>query len=280
MIYVDVSSAVHSKAGLQRYADSLVRALVPLLGARLGLFQNSLGRLGPLDVAAAGGPQPPTVGVPFGYKPWRGLVALRQALRLSMDGTFAQAELFHATEHLLPPLAGVPTVLTVHDLVFEHYPQYHRVRNRLYLRAMLPLFARRASAIITVSQFTKDDLVHRYAIPEAKVTVIPEAAALRFAPQPEERVAAARLRYGLPHRYLLTVGTIEPRKNLTRLLEACGPLFDDTHIDALVIVGSKGWLYEGFFRALEAFPWRHRVLLPGYVPTRTSQRSMPARRWR
>jgi glycosyltransferase involved in cell wall biosynthesis len=61
------------------------------------------------------------------------------------------------------------------------------------------------------------------------------------------------------------VGTIEPRKNLSRLVDACGPLFQSRALDALVVVGSKGWLYEGFFRHLESSPWREQVILPGYV---------------
>jgi glycosyltransferase involved in cell wall biosynthesis len=63
----------------------------------------------------------------------------------------------------------------------------------------------------------------------------------------------------------LAVGTIEPRKNLTRLADACGPVFAQDLADALVLVGSKGWLYEGFFRHLETLPWRDRIVRTGFV---------------
>lgn len=261
-IYVDVSSAVHGKAGLKRYAESLVWALRPLLGDRLRLFQNSLGRRGPLP----GFEGWPTAGVRWGYKPWRSLVAAGQWLRRPMNGLVPGAELFHATEHLLPPLRGIPTVLTVHDLIFEHLPEHHRLLNRAYLGATMPLYCRRASAIIAVSEATKRDLVALYGLPPERISVIPEAADPRFRPQPQEAVERVRARYGLPPRYVLAVGTIEPRKNLPRLVDACGPLLDDGLIDALVLVGGLGWLYEGFLRHVEASPWRERVIRPGFVP--------------
>lgn len=260
-IYVDVSSAVHAKAGLKRYAENLVRELGPLLGERLHLFQNSLGRRGPLS----GWEEHSTAGVRHGYRAWRALVLLRQTLRWPMDDLLPDASLFHATEHLLPPLGQIPTVLTVHDLIFERYPKYHKIMNYLYLRAAMPLYCRRATAIIAVSQSTREDIVDLYDISPKKITVIPEAADPNFCPQPAERIETVRSRYALPPRYLLAVGTIEPRKNLTRLVDACGPLFDQDLADALVLVGSKGWLYEDFFQHIESLPWRDRILCTGFV---------------
>jgi glycosyltransferase involved in cell wall biosynthesis len=261
-IYVDISSAVHAKAGLSRYALSLTQALRLMLADDLALFQNSLGRRdAPPDLVDL-----PIVGVSLSYKPWRGAVWLSQALRLPLDRLLPQAILFHATEHLLPYLRQAPTVLTVHDLIFERLPEHHKVMNRIYLRQAMPLFCRRATAIIAVSESTRRDLVALYGLPSTKIVVIPEAAAPHFRPQSVEQIARVRARFTLPPRYLLTVGTIEPRKNLSRLVNACGPLFRDGSVDALVIVGGRGWLTEEFFAHLERSPWRERVILPGYVP--------------
>jgi glycosyltransferase involved in cell wall biosynthesis len=260
-IYLDVSSAVHQKAGLKRYTESLARALQPLLGERLALFQNGLGSAGPLP----GFEGSVTVGVPQGYKPWRAEVLGRQLFHLPLDRLLPQAALFHATEHLLLPLAHIPTVLTVHDLVFQRYPQYHKRFNYLYLRIAMPLYCKRATEIIAVSLSTRDDLVHYYHIPASKITVIPEAAAPNFCPQPADLIQQVRDRYGLPKRYLLTVGTIEPRKNLSRLIEACTPLLADELVDSLVIVGKEGWLYEDLFRQLTAYQFSERVHRLGYV---------------
>jgi glycosyltransferase involved in cell wall biosynthesis len=261
VIYCDVSAAVHGKAGLSRYAESLVRALDPLMGERLHLFQNSTGTRGPLS----GFSDSRIAGLKYGYKPWRAMVLARQLLRLSMANALPDAELFHATEHLLPPLGNTPTVLTVHDLIFERYPRYHKRGNYLYLRAAMPLYCQRASAIVAISESTRRDLVSFYHVPESKIHVITEAAALDFAPRSAEQVAEVRARYGLPERYILAVGTLEPRKNLSRLIDACGPLFDRGIVDDLVLVGSRGWLVDEFDAHLAASRWRKRVILPGFV---------------
>lgn len=260
-IYVDTSSAVHGKAGLGRYAANLARELRALLGDRLRLFQNSLGQRGPLE----GWEGAPPEGVRWGYRAWRSIVWMGQELRVSMDGLLPGAELFHATEHLLPPFRQIPTVLTVHDLIFERLPEHHKFFNRHYLKAAMPLYCRRADAIIAISEHTKADLIALYDVPAAKVTVIPEAAAPHFQPQTPQRVAEVRGRYGLPARYAVTVGTIEPRKNLSLLLDSCAPLFEAGSLDGLVIVGSKGWLTEGFFAKLSTYAQRDHVILPGYV---------------
>jgi glycosyltransferase involved in cell wall biosynthesis len=271
VIYVDVSAAVHRRAGLGRYAESLIRALVArgrgdLSGSEgepsYGLFYNRERGIEPLP----GLEHLPTSTVALGYKPWRMLVWVGQLARVGFDRLLPRASLFHATEHLLLPLRSVPAVITVHDLIFRHLPEHHKPLNRSYLNLALPLYCRRATHVIAISDATRRDLVAAYGLPPGRITVIHEAADPRFRPQPPERVAAVRRRYGLPGRYLLFVGTIEPRKNLTRLLHAFEALHGEGMTEALVVVGKRGWLYGDFFAELERSPVREAVLLPGFVP--------------
>jgi glycosyltransferase involved in cell wall biosynthesis len=194
------------------------------------------------------------------------LVWLGQLARIGFDRLLPDARLFHATEHLLLPLRRTPTVLTVHDLIFRHLPQHHKRLNRWYLNLALPLYCRRASRIIAVSECAKRDLITAYEVPREKIAVVYEAASPRFRPQPAEMIEEVSLRYGLPDRYLLFVGTIEPRKNLTRLLRSFEVIHREGWADGLVIVGRPGWLYGDFFQALEASPARDAVILPGFVP--------------
>ena len=261
-IYFDISAAVHRRAGLGRYADSLARALLPLLGDELAFFYNREAGIEPL----AGLEGVPAATVNLGYKPWRMLVWLGQVGRVGFNRLVPGATLFHATEHLLLPLRGTPTVLTVHDLIFRRYPAHHKRLNRWYLNATMPLFCRRAGHIIAVSEQSKRDVIESYGIPPEKITVIYEAADPRFCPQPAETVAAVRTRYSLPDRYLLFVGTIEPRKNLGRVLTAFERLHAEGLTDALVIVGKRGWLYDDFFARLEGSPAKQAVIFPGFVP--------------
>jgi len=192
-------------------------------------------------------------------------VWLGQLARLGFDRLLPDAELFHATAHLLLPLRRVPTVLTVHDLIYHLFPQHHKRLNYWYLNLAMPLYCRRADAIITVSASSKRDLVRCYGLPPEKVTVVHEAAADHFRPAPPEAIAAIRRRYGLPERYVIYVGTIEPRKNLVRLLDALRLLHEKGERIKLVIVGGFGWLYENLFRRLGEMP-PGVVILPGYVP--------------
>ncbi len=177
-------------------------------------------------------------------------------------------DLFHATEHLLPRLSSVRTVFTLHDLIFLFHPETHKPLNRWFLTLMMPRFLRAADAVIAVSECTRRDAVRAYGIPEEKITVIYEGVSPRFRPASPEAIQAVRAKYRLPERFILYVGTIEPRKNLTALLEAYAALQsrNTQHAARLVIVGKKGWLYEGFFRRLRELGLEERVYFTGYVP--------------
>jgi len=261
-IYIDISAAVHGRAGLGRYAESLARALVQEHPERFAFFYNRDRSTSPL----AGLERVPTRTVRAGYKPWRMAVWLGQLLGLGFDRLVPEAELYHATEHLLLPLRGVPTVLTVHDLIYHLFPEHHKPLNYWFLNRAMPLFVQRARAIIAVSESTRQDLIRCYGVPPDKATVVHEAAAPHFRPASPEAIAAVRARYRLPEGFILTVGTIEPRKNLSRLLDALQRLQQEGDDARLVVVGSRGWLYEGFFRHLEELQLGDSVLLPGYVP--------------
>ena len=260
-LFLDVSPAVHTKAGLSRYASNLAQALLEHSPGRFAFFYNhSWNSRVPQWLSTL-----PTRSVYAGYKPWRMAVWLGHLTRLGFDRLVPDCDLFHGTEHLLVPLHNCPTVLTIHDLIFHLFPQHHKRLNRWYLNAALPVFCRKASAIICVSRQTKEDLVRIWDINPGKVHVVYEAADSHFRPVSTAEVASTRARLGLPRRYLLTVGTIEPRKNLNRLLEALALLRRQGKDAHLVIVGSLGWLYRDFLARLERFEFREAVIRTGFV---------------
>jgi glycosyltransferase involved in cell wall biosynthesis len=276
-IYVDISAAVHSRAGLGRYADSLVRSLLGRSGEEFALFYNRTGS----THLPAGLDETPQRSVRAGYKPWRMAIWLAQLAHVGFDGLVPGAELFHATEHLLLPLRHTPSVLTIHDLVFRLFPHYHKPLNYAFLNLAVPLFIRRADHLIAVSQSTRRDLIRLYGVNADKVTVIYEAASRRFRPQPPEETERVRQKYGLPERFILSLSTLEPRKNYKRLIEALALARQmsgvrGSHLDAgqwrLVIVGEKGWLYQPFFRRLEELRMEDEVTLLG----RVSDEDLPA----
>jgi glycosyltransferase involved in cell wall biosynthesis len=186
----------------------LTRALVANDPTRFALFYNrGGGKVHPL----VGLEELPTRTVRAGYKPWRLAVWLGHLAGLGFDRLLSGAQLYHATEHLLMPLRRVPTVLTVHDLIFRLFPQHHKRLNFWYLNVTMPLYCRRAGAIIAVSEATKRDLMRLYGVEESRITVVREAAAPQFTAPSPDHVERVRIRYGLPDRYVLRVGTIEPR---------------------------------------------------------------------
>ena len=262
-IYLDVSSAVHAKAGIGRYAGSLARALIARDPERFALFYNrTRDSLPPEGLESV-----PARTVRAGYKPWRMAVWMGQLGGIGFHRLVPGAELFHATEHLLPPLRGVPTVLTVHDMIFKLFPEHQKRLNYWYLNATMPLYCRRADAIITVSESSKRDIVAHYGLEPGRVRVIYEAAAPEFVPAASGAVDEVRRRYSLPERYIIHVGTIEPRKNLSRLVEALQRLRSAGLTVPLVVVGGKGWLYDDLFERLEGSDVRDAVHFPGYVPS-------------
>lgn len=261
-IYYDIAAAVHRHPGLGRYAESLARALLVKHGDALQLFYYGDAGAAP----PAGLERLPRERVVAGRKRWRMQVWAGQLLRRSFDRLLPGASLYHATEHLLMPLRGVPTVLTVHDLLFRTFPRYHKAQNYIYLNLAMPLYCQRADAIIAVSEHTKQDLVRSYHVDPDRVTVIYEAAAAHLRPMSREEIKAARARYSLPERYLMTLCAVEPRKNHAGFLRAFERLTAEDPGLYWLIGGSKGWLYEGFFAALERSPARERVILPGHIP--------------
>jgi glycosyltransferase involved in cell wall biosynthesis len=261
-IFLDVSAAVHSKAGIGRYAESLARALIAREPQRYSLFYNR----GAQTLPPAGLEGVPARTLRAGYKPWRMAVWMGQLARVPFNRLVPGAELFHATEHLLPPLHDVPTVLTVHDMIFKLFPEHQKPLNYWYLNATMPMYCRRAHAIITVSESSKRDIVARYGIAPEKVTVVYESAAPEFSHGSQAVMEHARRRYFLPERFLIHVGTIEPRKNLRRLIEALNLLRERGLDIPLVIVGAKGWLYDELFRRVEELNAGDDIRFLGYVP--------------
>jgi len=186
-------------------------------------------------------------------------------LRLSLEMARHPPDVLFVPAHVLPVVHPRRSVVTVHDLGYLYYPHAHRLFDRLYLRWSTRYNARAASHLLADSQATRDDLVRHCGIPPQKVTVVYPGLDPALRPADEEAIAAVRRRYALPDDYLLYVGTLHPRKNLVRLVEAFARVQKDVR-GQLVIAGKKGWLYQDIFRRVEELGLGERVLFPGYVP--------------
>ncbi|HXF60215.1 MAG TPA: glycosyltransferase family 1 protein [Caldilineaceae bacterium] len=181
----------------------------------------------------------------------------------------AGADLVHGLVNVLPLAAPIPGVVTVHDLSFLRLPGHFPPLKRLYLSALCRASVLRAAHIIAVSRQTASDLVHFWRVSPARVSMIPNGVDSRFRPASAQEAAAFRAAKGLPERYWLYLGTLEPRKNLTLLLEAFArwrrqaPPADQGV--QLVLAGAQGWYYQAIYARAHDLGLHEAVRFPGYV---------------
>lgn len=155
-------------------------------------------------------------------------------------------DLIHATDFIQPMYARLPAVITVHDLAFLHFPHFMTANSAAYY-GQIDRAVRAAAAVIVPSESTKQDLIAMLGVPNAKISVIYEAAAQMFTPLPAEKARARVARdFGLTQPFFLCVGTIEPRKNISALLHAFHHLRTRYNVQdvTLALAGGKGWLYD------------------------------------
>jgi glycosyltransferase involved in cell wall biosynthesis len=175
-------------------------------------------------------------------------------------------DLVHELAFVAPLIMPRPFVVTVYDLTFIRYPERLPASRRLYLRLMTQLSCRRARRVIAISQSTADDLVTLLGVPRQKIDLAVPGIDPRYRPLPAEEVAAWREQRGLPSRFLLCVGTLEPRKNLATLLRACAalPLSERTAVH-LVLAGGRGWMVEEIDALISSLDLGATVHRPGFV---------------
>ena len=178
-----------------------------------------------------------------------------------------QPDVAHFTNGMIPPACRVPTVVTVHDMSLRLHPRCHPVRRLVINRPLLGVAIRTATSIVTVSESARRDLLRLQPTDPDRVSVVHEAAAPGFAPVHDRaRLDAIRRHYALPTKFALYVGTIEPRKNLLRLMQAFAAARSQGMVHELVCVGPYGWASRDLEAAIERLGVGNVVHFTGYVP--------------
>ena len=259
-IAIDYTTAIYPGAGIARYTRSLVGALAQIDRENdYALFYAARGLPRPTpeteqaDAFFREHPRFRAVPVPISV---RQMFALWQRLRLPLpvDLFAGRCDIVHSPDFVSPPHRSGADVITVHDLSFMVVPECAEPKLAAFLGKTVPGAVRRADHIVAVSEQTRRDLVRLLSLPAGKVTVAYNGVDPRFCPMSgDPGIEALRLELGLPKRFILHVGTLEPRKNLVRLVEAYGKLADSNRAGdvALVLAGRKGWLYEPILQAAE-----------------------------
>ena len=179
------------------------------------------------------------------------------------------ADLVHGLVNVLPLATRVPGVVTVHDLSFVRMPEKLPPAKRFYLSRLCAASVTKARRVIAVSHQTADDLSGCFGVEARKIEVVYNGVAAHFRPGEKAENAGFRISNGLPERFLLYLGTLEPRKNLVRLVDGYArwreidPAARDV---ALVLAGGKGWYYDEIFQRVRERGLEAAVRFPGFIP--------------
>ncbi len=279
-IGIDYTAAVRQRAGIGRYTRELVSALLALEGGAGRPHQYVI-------FAATGGLKPETLraepqaeawnlkpgpGVRLRTVPltddWLARLWHRLRLPIPVETITGPLDVFYSPDFVLPPTRrATRTLLTVHDLSFLHCPEAFVPALRRYLERVVPRSIARADRVLADSAHTRSDIVSLLGVSPDKVEVLYSGVPARFQPEaePGER-ERLRARYDIGDQpYVLSVGTLQPRKNYLRLIRAFANLKPETlkPETQLVIAGGRGWLYEDIFSEAERHGDRVRIL--GFV---------------
>lgn len=267
IIGVDYTAAVRQGAGIGRYTRELLRSAIALGGPFHYVLFYAAGDLSPqspyvadLQQLCATYTNIRAIPIPISA---RLLTILWQRLRLPLrvEHFTGRLDVLHAPDFVLPPTRA-RTLLTVHDLTFLVQPECFEAALQRYLSTAVPRSLRRADLVLADSHATAADLVRQLHVAPERVTVVYPGVAPRFQPLPASSMESVRQRLGLPAEFLLFVGTLEPRKNLVRLLEAFSQISTPIR---LVLAGRKGWLYAEIFATVERLRLNDRVYFLDFV---------------
>ncbi len=277
-ITVDYTAAARQGGGIGRYARELIGALLAaddkneyvLMAASAGLGEQWRAEQARLHALAASPEHLTFRSLPI-TDDWMARIWQRLRLPLPAELVTGPVDVFYSPDFVLPPLRkSTRSLLTVHDLSFLRHPNTFPPPLLRYLKQAVPRSVTRADHILADSDATRDDLITLLDVSPRRVTTLYSGVSPDFSAEadPEER-QRLRVRYGIGDRpFVLTVGTVQPRKNYVRLIEACDPLAEARDLE-LVIVGQPAWLAAPILAAADARPYVHRLgfVADGDLPT-------------
>ncbi len=264
-IGIDYTAALKQSGGIGRYTRGLITSLAGLDDSNLYTLMST--------------PDAPPAGLrDFDRHPnfrskryplperWLTIGWHRFYLPVPVEWFTSSLDLFHSPNFILPPARHAKTLLTVHDLSFIRHPQGAVNSLRRWLEKVVPRSLARADHVLADSLSTRQDLMEIFNVAAEQITVVGAGVEARFQPVTDPTtLQTVRERNHLPDEpFILSLGTLEPRKNFTGLIDAFNqsPVRETHH---LVIAGGKGWLYEPIFAAAQASPVADRIHLTGFV---------------
>lgn len=177
-----------------------------------------------------------------------------------------QPDVLFIPAHTMPIVhkSSLKTVVTIHDLGYEYLPQYHQFPHKLYLNRTTEYAARHATQLIAVSEFTKKDLINKLGVPAERISVVYEGVEPVNKPS-ENDIQVVKQKHNLTGPYIVFIGTIQPRKNLVRLIQAFAQIADQHPQLELVLAGGKGWMSDDIYATPAECNIADRVKFLGYI---------------
>lgn len=191
--------------------------------------------------------------------------------RLPLDLYFRRPrpDVFFTTSHYAPRFSPVPTVVSVMDLSYLYFPEMFKARDLMQLKSWTSYSVKNAKKVITISNSSKFDIIKEYKIPEEKVVVVYPGIKPVSRPKPHVcDMDTIKAKFGISSDFILFVGTLQPRKNISRLIEAFSKVSGNEKIPhdlQLVIVGKKGWLYEEILKKPKELGLEEKVKFLNFV---------------
>lgn len=257
--------AAGKRTGIEEYTIGLLDALLPVAGQHEWVLFYNAWRKEELDFSWA---ELPWVRVVERSLPNRPLMLASAYLSMPKLNRFIGGCDLFFSPHFYPAavLDGAPLVTVFHDLGFVHHPEFSSAKKYWWHRLTRPQRqARRSRRIITVSESSKGDLVSLYGVPSEKVSVVYSGISPAFRVLPGEEQKAVQEKYRLPERFILYLGTVEPRKNIVGILKAFEQLLGQGYGGNLVIAGMFGWSYRPIVEAWQNSPAQGRISFLGFV---------------
>ena len=253
-IGIDCRLHYYNRAGIGRYIRNLVQEFPHCAAAdmELILFQSRRERGALIQAPAI---RRRTVLTPAHHRWERWLLAAEVGL--------SNVDVLHSPDHVAPHRRGWQSVVSILDLTFLAHPETHSPESlRYYAQVFRTL--RRAAKVITISDFTRHEVLNRISIAPERVATVPLAADPAYYPRPQTACEDLRTRLEIPDPYFLVVGTIEARKNLERLIAAYA-LLPRPGRPYLVLAGGRGYQYDRVLEAVHAYHVQDQVRMLGYV---------------
>ena len=172
-----------------------------------------------------------------------------------------KADVFLTLTHYAPRVSPIPTIVSVMDLSYLHFPETFKKNDLYQLTKWTEYSVKKAKKVITISNSSKDDIIKYYKVPKNKVNVVH----LGLKPLSMKVNSKNLSEFGINKKFVLFVGTLQPRKNIERLIEAFSKLPQQLKDYQLVIVGKKGWLFEPILEAPKKYGVEENVLFLDYV---------------